>query len=83
MHCKELATYLNTVQTLLFTGTKARAKNIIVAISIFYCSSLLLVQFNHCHDLRSLFWMALQTWTVHTADYVIVHHSISVQASIT
>ena len=78
MHCKELATYLKTVQTLLFTGTKARAKNTLATISIHHCSSLLLAQFNHRRDLCSLFWMALWTWAVHTVDYVIVHHSISV-----
>ena len=81
MHCKELATYLKTVQTLLLTGTKARAKNTVTAISICHCSSLLLVGFNHCHDLCILFWMVLWTWAVRTADCVIVHHSISVRVS--
>ena len=61
MHCKELATYLKAVQTVLLTGTKARAKNTMAAISIRHCSSLLLVLYNRCRDLRSLFWMAL--WT--------------------
>ena len=82
MHCKELATYLKTVQTLLLTCTKARAKNTMAAISIRHCSSLLLARFNRCRDLCSLFWMVLRTWAVHTADCVIVHHSISVRVSI-
>ena len=51
MHSKELATYLNTDQTLLFTGTKDRAKNTIAAISIRYCNNLLLAGFNRCCDL--------------------------------
>ena len=55
MHCKELPTYLRTVQTLLFTGTKARAKNTLAAISIHHCSSLLLARFNHCRVLCNLF----------------------------
>ena len=42
MHCKQLASYLKTVQTLLLTGTRARAKNTMAAISICHCSSLLL-----------------------------------------
>ena len=82
MHCIELATYLKTFQTLLLTGTKARAKNTMAAISIRHCSSLLLVRFNRCRDLRILFWMVLWTWAVRTADCVTVHHSISIQASI-
>ena len=82
MHCKELATYLKTVQTLLLTGTKARAKNTMAAISTRHCSSLLLARINCCCDLHSLFWMVLRTWAVRTADCVIVHHSISVRASI-
>ena len=45
MHCKELATYLKTIQTLLLTGTKDRAKNTMAAISVCHCSSLLLAWF--------------------------------------
>ena len=79
---QRVATYLKIVQTLLLTGTKARAKNTMAAISIRHCSSLLLARFNRCRYLHSLFWMVLRTWAVHTADCVIVHYSISIRVSI-